>query len=190
MRKKRLNVEKIIDQFGWSYDFIGREQKRYTRNNIIIKKYNEVQYKNIDVLYIHSPNIDPDITNVVPLKAKDRGIKVIGAYGGDPSYWHEDTEVKYSYFDLLVTISPQTYKFAKRLFPDRPVVFLPESIDTNFFVQKKLKEDEFNVGWAGSTFPIKRIDILDSLKHPVIKQSDWGMNYFIKDRSQQHMLNF
>ena len=187
---KRLNIVKIIDQWGWSYDFIGREQKRYSQHNIIISKYDEIDYKDVDVLYLHSPNIDPIISNNIPLIAKERGIKVIGGYGGNPNFWPESTPKKYSHSDLIVTISPKTYRFASLLGLKIPVIFLPESIDTLFFKQKQFSIGTFNIGWAGSNFAIKRQDILDELKYSVIRQSQWGFDLFKKDRPLEYMIDF
>lgn len=187
---KKLKVTKVIDQYGWSYDFIGREQKRYSTHDLTVSKFDEIDFNNADVLYLHSPNIEPYLSNEVPLRAKEKGIKVIGGYGGDPKFWHHSTDIKYSYADLLVTISPETYHFAKRTCPGYPVIFLPESIDTNFFKQIVLNNDSFNVGWAGSNFTIKRTDILDRLKYSVIRQSQWGFEHFKKDRPIDYMIDF
>ena len=187
--KKKLNVTKVIDQWGWSYDFIGREQQRYTRHNIVINKYDNVDLNDTDVLYIHSPNIHASLTNL-PIIAHKKGIKVIGAYGGDPKFWPNTFDPKYKYADLIITISPETYIFAKNLYKDVPVIFLPECVDTNFFVPAKFDLKSFNVGWAGSKFPLKRVHILESLKYHVNKQSEWGYEFFQKDRTQETMLKF
>jgi len=186
---KMLNIEKVIDQYGWAYDFVGREQSRYSPHHIFIRKYDDISYDDVDVIYFHSPNIDPIINKAVKI-AEEKGIKVIGGYGGNPAYWNPGVANSYDFSNLLVSISPQTYKFVKEMFPKTPSVFLPECIDTNFFVPGKFNVSSFNVGWAGSRLPIKRIEILDKLKYYVIKQSDWGMGYFIKNRPQDTMLKF
>lgn len=187
---KRLNVVKVIDQFGWSYDFIGREQQRYSQHNLIVNKYDNINLSGVNVIYIHSPNICEKLSHQLPIECKKKGIKVIGAYGGDPRFWHQSVDVKYSYVDLVVTISPETYKFASNLYADVPVIFLPESVDTNFFRPSQFCENVFNVGWAGSRFSLKRIHLLDKLKYPVVKQSQWGQEYFKENRKQDSMLKF
>jgi glycosyltransferase involved in cell wall biosynthesis/Tfp pilus assembly protein PilF len=187
---KRLTVVKVIDQFGWSYDFIGREQQRYTRHNLIVSKHDKVCLEGVNVIYIHSPNICDKVSQEFPLEAKEKGIKVIGAYGGDPNFWHSSVNPRYSHVDLVVTISPETYKFATNLYSDVPVIFLPESVDTNFFKPLSFESNSFNVGWAGSKFPLKRINILEKLKYPIIKQSQWGQEYFKENRKQDTMLKF
>ncbi len=187
---KRLNIIKVIDQWGWSYDFIGREQKKYSKHNIIIKKYDDINLDNIDIVFLHGTNISPNITNDLPLVAKEKGIKVIGSYNGDPAFWGDITPRTYAHCDLIVTISPETYRFAKQANPGVPVVFLPESIDTNFFVKEQLSPGTFNVGWAGSNLALKRQEILDRLKFDVIKQAKWGQKFFKKNRSLSDMVNF
>ena len=185
---KILNVLKVIDQWGWSYDFIGREQQRYSKHKIIINKYDNVNLEGIDVLYIHSPNIHGTLANL-PVIAHEKGIKVIGAYGGDPKFWSPSISYKYSYADLIVTISPETYKYASDLYQNIPVVFLPESVDTNYFKPSNFKLT-FNVGWAGSKFPLKRMHLLDKLHYKIIKQSKWGQEFFTQNRDQNEMLRF
>ena len=182
-----LRIAKVIDQWGWSYDFIGREQNRYSKHHIITCKHDEIDYDNVDIIYIHSPNIDVDIAKVIPREARKRNIKLIGAYGGDPRYWGEKPE--YSFADLIVTISPETYSFAKENDKDKLVIFLPEGIDTEYFVPK-LRYKNFKIGWAGNKTTIKREWILDKLNYSIIRKSDWGPKFWVKDKSLRGMLDF
>lgn len=186
---KRLNVVKIGDQNGWAYFFLDKEQARYSRHNITYNKYNEVNLSNVDIIYIHSPDINPVVVKDLPQRAKSHGIKVIGGYGGH-------VNIKYSDIDLVVTIDPETLRSAKEMYRGSgiPVIFLPESVDTNFFVPRE-KDDkqtnDFNVGWAGrSTWSVKRCSILDKLNFNIIRKQDWGPEYFKKERTLDDMRDF
>jgi len=189
MNSKKLNVLKVVDQWGWSYDFIGREQARYSRHNIIINKYDNVKLDGIDIIYIHSPNIHPSIADL-PWEAKERGIKVIGAYGGDPKYYPDGGIPPYPYADIIATISPQTYKYGEDTYENIPTIFFPEGVDTIFFTPKPFDPTKFKAGWAGSFWSIKRCGILDKLIVKVHRQSDWGPKHFKYKRDLTPMLNF
>ncbi len=183
---KKLNVVKVGDQWGWAYAFLDAEQSRYSRHNIVYNKYNEVNLSNVDICYIHSPNISSHI-DATPIQAKSTGVKVIGGYGGH-------CIKKYSYVDLVVTIAPQTLKSVKELYSGSnvPVIFLPESVDTNFFTSKASRlSNDFKVGWAGRpTQDVKRQHMLNKLDFTVIKKQDWGYAYFKKQRTLDDMRDF
>jgi len=183
-RPKKLNIVKIIDQWGWAYYYIGIEQQRYTKHNIILQKYNEVTVNldNIDVMYFHGPDMHPKTTDVLIQNCRDRGIPIVGGYGGM-------VNSTYPYADVIATISPETYDFAKKNYK-KPIVFLPESIDTNYFSSDVIFDKKrFNVGYAGSTVPLKRIHLFSRLDFPVIKKCDWGSKFWTK-KTQDHMKEF
>ena len=179
---KPLNIVKIIDQWGWAYYFVDIEQQRYSRHNIIIQKYDNINLNGVDILYVHGPNIHPSVNNLLPV-ARSRDIKIIGGYGG------ELLNSPYSFVNALVTISPKAYNH----FKDKhqfPTVFLPESIDTNYFVPEvKPNSKSFKVGYAGSTLPLKRTYLFDKLNFQVIKKCDWGKEFFVQ-KPQEDMKNF
>jgi glycosyltransferase involved in cell wall biosynthesis len=180
---KKLNIAKIIDQIGWAYYFLDMEQQKYSRHNIVIQKYNQIDFNDIDLFYIHSPDIWwPDVGNLSIL-AKEKGLCTIGGYAGEVNYlWP-------CCVDAIATISPQMLKYAKSCYNDKTVLFLPESIDDSFFYPKKIKHDGFVVGFAGRLAPVKRPHILDALKYPVIKKCDHGEQFFIH-RTLEPMRDF
>ena len=180
---KKLNVLKICDQYGWAYDFLNREQARYSNHNIISCPIAE--FKNldgIDVVYIHSPDINERARKEIPRLAKEKGIPVIGAYAG------EVTNL-YSNSDLLVTISPQTYKYCKDKYLCIRTIFLPESVDTQFFTYVDRTDANYQVGWCGRESKVKRPYLLDKLNSYQI--SEWeAFNYLDPigdERSDIHM---
>jgi len=179
---RKLNIVKVIDQWGWAYHFLDKEQQKYSRHNIIIQKYNDICLDNIDLLYIHGADITIATREELPLRAHEKGIKVIGGYGGY-------TTLKYPFVDAIIVIAPQSYEFAKANY-DKPVIFLPESIDTDFFKFRIINKSSFRVGFAGRIADVKRPHLLNALKYDVIKKSDWGPQFFTKDRTLEAMVKF
>lgn len=174
MKNKKLNIVRAGDQNFWAYHWVTKEHSLYTKHNMVYQKHNEVDLNSIDVLYIHSPDITTRHATTLPLDAKEKGIKVIGAYAGNPNFWSPAEKRTYSYADLIVTISPQTYSFAKFHYTHIPVIYLPESIDTNFFTPKSYNKFRFNVGWAGGAHKkVKRFHIAQALDYPVYLKDDW-----------------
>lgn len=181
---KKLNVLKVIDVWGWAYFFVGKEQQKYSKHNIIMQKYDEINLNNIDIIYIHSPNISSVIKSELPIEAKKKGIKIVGAYGGEINQ-------KYVHSDLIVSISLNYLDYLKKLyFNESKVVFLPESVDSNFFTYN-FNTNSFKVGYAGKLRnQIKRSYLLDQLKFPVVKQNNWGNQFFVENRTLKPMLDF
>lgn len=183
-----LNITKLYDQPGWCYDFIGREMKKYSKCRFTVAPYNNFDYTNQDIILISGPDIAPAKTAIeIPKECKKRGIKVIGQYCGE-------VDVKYEYADLIVTISPQTYLYAKNTYKDTPVIFLPESIDTNYWkgVEKtQYGFHRFTPGWAGGAGKsFKRVNLFSQLRFPVTVKSDHGQKFFKEGRTQISMQEF
>lgn len=180
-----LSITKLYDYPGWAYDFIGREMKKYSRHLIYPQAYNKIDYMNMDIMMISSPNISySETAGIIPNECKRKGIKVIGQYCGE-------VDVLYSYADLILTISPQLYLYAKEKYKNTPVIFLPESVDTQYFTPTDPLRKRFTPGWAGGAHkPIKRTHLLSSLKYPTKIQSEHGMKFFIENRSREPMKEF
>lgn len=171
---KQLNVLRCGDQNWWIYAHIAKDHAKYSRHNITYAKWDTVNLTGIDVIYIHSPDISNWHASTLPLIAKSKGIKVIGAYAGNPKHWSHDIHKKYIYADLIVAISPETYSFAKLHYPETPIMFLPESVDTDYFIPKVFNPTSFNIGWAGGKHKaIKRFEITRHLDYPIIVQDNW-----------------
>jgi glycosyltransferase involved in cell wall biosynthesis len=180
---KKLRIGKIIDQFGWAFYFVAKEMAKYSAHTITYEKYNNVHYDNLDIILLSNPNISAPISTIqIPTVAKERNLKVIGQYCGE-------VQEMYKYADLIIAISPQTYNFAKSKYTC-PVIYLPESIDTDFFKVKEFNPNTFTVGWAGREHVIKRTYLLSKLAYPVKKQANWGGIYFTEKANSQPMLDF
>ena len=205
-------IAKIIDQFGWAYYFLDKEQQKYSAHELLIQRHNEAKWDGLDAIYIHGPDISPEARNLC-LEAKERGIKVIGGHAGPTA-----NMPVYPHIDLAVGISPQTFDFCIEHY-DCPTVFLPEGIDTEFFRPIKRQPPvptwvngkwrvagdkmplpaftkrnnryvpSITVGWAGRKCEIKRLHLLDQLDFKVEIQSQHGPQFFI-EKSHDHMLQF
>jgi hypothetical protein len=147
-----------------------------------VAAYNDFSYDYQDIMLISSLNIAFSQTAVaIPNECKKRGIKVIGQYCGE-------VDNLYAYADLIVAISPQLYLFAKEKYKDTPVIFLPESIDTNYFQPSEHPVNRFVPGWAGGAHKeIKRTRLFEKLKYPISVKSEHGKQFFHKGRTQTPM---
>jgi glycosyltransferase involved in cell wall biosynthesis len=207
-----MKIAKVIDQFGWAYYFLDKEQQRYSKHQISIYRHNECKLEGLDAIYIHGPDISPEVLSLC-LEAKRAGVKVIGGHAGPVINLQP-----YPYLDLAVGISPQTFDFCKSHY-SCPIMFIPEGIDTEFFkpakkvpiistwkaknwrctgeklpipsLSKKGNRYVTNliVGWAGRRDDIKRMHLLDQLDFKVEIQSQHGKRFFV-ERTLDHMLRF
>ena len=187
----QYKIARVVDQFGWAYHFIAKEHAKYSKHQIIPVKYDSVDVENYDLIYIHSPNICTYQIDRIVKNCQERGVKLIGAYAGDPAYWDNSVKKTYDHVDLAVGISPETYRFCLENYPGK-TVFLPESIDDEFFV-KTIDRGKWNfvVGWAGGLHKkVKRSHLLNKIKFPVRRQADWKVDEFVESRTQDHMVNF
>ena len=212
MSQNTYKVAKVVDQLGWAYYFLDKEQQRYSKHAISVQKHNEVRLDGLNAIYIHGPDISPEALEIC-LKAKSKGVKVIGGHAGPVV-----NMPTYPYLDLAVGISPQTFNFCVEHY-DCPTVFLPEGIDTNFFRPTKRPQPiptlvkgkwrcaneklplprlvkrnyqskvSLAVGWAGRRDDVKRLHLLEQLDYTVEIQSQHGPKYFV-DRTLDHMLRF
>lgn len=181
-----LNITKVIDQWGWAYHFISQEMSRYSIHNIKSQKYNQIDYNNMDICVISSPNISLRIAaDVIPSNCRARKIKCIGQYSGEVDMLYSNC------VDLIVTISPQLYYYAKKQYKDIPVIFLPESIDTNYFIPSERPINRFIPGWAGGPNKlVKRRHLFEYLIYPVKQMCEHGTQYFHEGASLDKMKDF
>ena len=185
--RTKLNIYKVIDEHGWAYDFIYKEQILYSQHKITrgtigyFTRFPHVEKS--DIVYFHASNMG-ESTEIIENIA-NQNVKIIGAYGGETIYSYPEKET-----DLIVSIS---YPFTEQLklkYPEKTVIFMPEGIDTNYFKVIPFCEDRFNVGWAGRKSPVKRIHLLDLLKYPIIKQSNDSSETMLPSRTLDEMLEF
>lgn len=178
-------IIKIIDEYGWAYDFVAREQQKYSVQDLQIQKIEAYNLdNNPDLIYICSPAMYKNVgSHILPFKAKSKNIVVLGGYSSD-------TKIKYDFADLIITISPTRRQELQKMYPNNEVIFLPESVDTNFFYPIKQNNKDFIIGYAGRLHKLKRIYLFKKLDFPIKIQSEHKKSDFIKGRSLKPMLDF
>ena len=176
---------KVIDQFGWAYYFIAKEQQKYSYQKINYKKIGNMDNYNIneDVVYFHSPGMAHSLINRLINRIDKNKTKIIGGYGGE-------TPLKYNYADLILTISFPYLNDLKKMYPDKPVIFLPEAIDTEYFNAQRRTRKSFKVGYVGRPCKVKRMHLLDKLDFDVETHTEWGPKYFVERRTLDSVKDF
>ena len=172
---KKLKILRCGDVLNWAYHYVAQEHALFSKHEIEYATASNIDLtKNYDIIHIHGTNITPSWhANELPKIAHDKGIKVIGQYSGNPTYFAKGHATVYSYADLIITISPQTYDFAKMNYADVPIIYMPESINVDFFPYRRPRYEEFVIGWAGGAHkPVKRVWILDKLNFKVVKKDN------------------
>lgn len=183
----KLNILRIIDQYSWAYDWVAKDQKKFSKHNIIIKRFMDLNYSDfddIDVVYMPGPDISQKV-NMVFEEVKNRfpNIKIIGAYSGE-------VKQMYGNIDVLVSISAKYYPTVKNLYPDHPVLWLPECVDTDYWKKSQEYPSNFTLGWCGRPCTVKRPHLLDQLIYPVKRQQNWGREHFIPKDNQDDVKAF
>lgn len=181
-----MRILKIIDRWGWAYEFVGREYARYSRHEVSMCPLDEVGLArgDWDCIYIHGADIGENARATLPWLAKSLGIPVIGGYGG----YNERT---YEYADAICCIAPQSYRWTRQVY-DCPVYFVTEGIDTNFWTTDPHRNyaRPLIIGWAGRPASVKRPELLQRLCKRVQIQSDRDESLFVQDRDLSPMQDF
>ena len=187
-----LKILKIIDEYGWAYHFLGMEQQRYSKYDIDVIKIeditthlNDYDFNKYDVVYLHSPNMWGDIEKNLIKHIRKSTCKIIGGYGGEVPHMYELENI-----DLVTSISLKYVPTLNKMYPTKPVVFLPEAVDTKYFTPNDFNKDRFNVGYVGRPCEVKRTHLLDKLNYPVMKQMDWSKKVFVKERTLDTVREF
>jgi len=183
-----LKILKLIDEYGWAYHFIAKSQQKYSIHQIDYIRLKDFKYEllsDYDILYIPSPGLGNSSINkiIVNCKRDHPKIKIIGAYAGE-------NKLKYIDADLYVSISSKYLPIIKSFYPNKSVIFLPECVDTDFFLPGKFNNESFNLGYAGRTNPVKRLYLLNGLNFEVKKKTDHSIEFLTEDRTLSPMKTF
>lgn len=184
----KLRILKLIDQFGWAYFYIAKEQAKYSQHEILYKRVKDFRTEHlqgVDIVYLPAPNLLTNgVDHIIALIRKNYPkIKIIGAYSGE-------LPQKYSDVDLVISISSKHYPVLKKMYDPNKVIFLAEGIDTEYFKRESELCDGVVPGWVGRPCVVKRPHILDKLMYPVKKQQAWGHDFFKEDRTLDHVKSF
>jgi glycosyltransferase involved in cell wall biosynthesis len=183
------NILKIIDVYGWAYHFIALDQQKYSVHNINFCRLNDLKnynLDNIDIIYFPSPGMGIGRISAAIKKIRNNYpyIKIIGAYAGENKVIYPDA-------DMICSISAKHLLFLKETYSKFPVIFLPESVDTEFFYPlNKNRYRRFKPGYAGRKHPVKRLHLLDKLNFKIKKKTDHSPTFYTKDRTLEPMRKF
>lgn len=183
-----LNILKVIDQWGWAYHNVSRDQRKFSRHRIDIARIGDIsveQAGKYDIVYFSSIDLDRNKVRSLAseLRARYPKTSIIGGYAAE-------SNLLYAECDLVISVSLRHYYELVDLYPDKPVVWMPECVDTDFFKRSRAYPAKFTVGWAGREFPVKRPHLLNEFKFPLVRKSDWGSQFFKKDRTLDDMVDF
>lgn len=184
-----MRVVKVVDVPAWAYWWLTKEQARYSRNTIVpvcVKDFCADAIKGADVVYFSSPTLTalPLVNKMIATVRRELpNAKIIGSYAAETNKLYTDV-------DAVVAVSLKQLDFLERSYPGIPVIFLPEGIDTKYFVPGKTKRRNFKVGYAGRVGPPKRDYLLKQLAYPVTMQCNHGPKFFKASRTQRNMLDF
>lgn len=186
--KKQLKILKVIDVFGWAFDFIYKEQRQYTKHRLsrnIVSEVARVPHANdYDIVYFSGANLTE--TRSITREFKLQNTKIIGAYAGENYNTYQEQDL-----DLVISISYPFTQTLKEMYPTKTVIFMPEGVNTKFFIPLENKNyKSFIAGWAGRKAIVKRPYLLNQLKYPIKIKSDTDESTFVKERTQDSMLEF
>lgn len=182
-------ILKVIDQFGWAYHFIAMEQQKYSVHQIDYVRLMDLPRLDLnryDIIYFSSPGMGHKQINNQIIRTKqeyNKELKIIGGYAGE-------TDLTYNYPDLVVSISSRHLLKLSIMYPGKPIIFLPECVDTNFFTPTSKTEESFIVGYAGRTSIVKRTHLLEKLDFSIKMKTDHGDQFFTEDRTLEPMKEF
>lgn len=198
---RRLNVLLIVDVYGWAFDFDARAIKKYSRHNCTIKSICEVTKEDIgryDVFYCMHPSLLNSIKNRFNLSINRNLKNYCSGFASAPTEKFSTGLVIYPVpndysVDCIGCYSQESYEYVLKQVEglNKKVYLLYNGIDTDIFKPKVHSSNDFVVGWVGnSTRLCKRTYLLPRLSFPVKMKDSWGNQYFIKNRSQNDMVDF
>jgi len=195
----------IVDVYGWAWEFMTRGIIKNLPSGWIGEtvdltealskawwSYDGVWFWNPNLLYLtiirdgYSVHGDiPDYPSGLDRKKisiLQRTNMIIGFYGSERIKeridWITNLNVKVAF------ICNKYYDLATKLYPNynRFNVVHPAA-DIEMFYPNRKPHDEFTVGWAGhANWTYKRTYLLDKIKLPIKRKSDWGIQFFYKNR--------
>jgi len=196
----KLRILLVIDEYGWSFDFVARGIQKYGKHNYIIKKYNEVtidDIKTIDVLFVHSATLWKIMKRIHPeifVEIVNRKLRCCIGQQSNPD-WGTAIPIDDKLINAIGCISTESYDyFVKRELrykTSRKVYLTLSGVDELIFKPNPQFHDNFVIGWAGNPDnPVKRFPLIFKLGFTVQAKTDWGYKCFIRGRSQQPMADY
>ncbi|MBA7595169.1 hypothetical protein ES703_02128 [subsurface metagenome] len=195
----KIPVLMLVDQYGWSFDFVSRGLRKYsTKFDCRTKRWNEVDQYDRRFHYVLAFNCS--VWGACGVRRSWLNAPQTKFYIGIP---RDIIDVRLHVFlkklsgvacNNLVALKKLKKKYPK----SHKLFYTPNGVDTAVFkpyvTLDRLsigKEDRFVVGWSGTVeWDVKRVHLTKKLKYPVkIKCNRFG-NYFKRGVSQRPMIDF
>lgn len=186
-----MKILLVVDVYGWAFDFAARGIQKYSKHECNIKRWTEVSEEDIDIKDV-AFFFNDSCFNVMSEKlrkmfdgaGREEKIKLCLGVRGE-----ENPSDRIMPGWNIGCVNEGVYNVLKR--KNIPKTFLTRNgVDTEIFKPLQPKKSFF-VGWVGNTEqPLKRSFLLTKLAYPVNVQSNWGEQYFKKDRSRTEMTDF
>jgi glycosyltransferase involved in cell wall biosynthesis len=198
MSSPKSEVLFIVDAFGWAYENIARGIQKYSKYKIDIMSWDDLKMgcgNGVDPTFLNHYGVVIDMVHACSIRAENwkrilndsnRKFKFVIANWGHEFFPIGQLRTSDAFIigDQRICKKFESLKLAK-------VYFIPEGIDTEFYKPAKRPKDRFVVGWAGNPRRgNKRVYLLKRLKYPVKTMSNWGSQFFVKNRDQTEMIDF
>lgn len=174
--------------FGWAFHFIAQGIQKYSRNECIIKRWEEVNHTddNYDCLFCMNDSVWFALRQKQGYleKIKNRCVGIRG------EQMPSDRILKGWKIGAVNMKIHDSLKNAPDL-PIKGLFFTPNGVDTAIFKPSLRDDSKFIVGWAGNpTQPLKRYHLLQQIHFPLLIQAKWGQKFFCKERTRDEMVQF
>lgn len=186
----RLRVLLIIDVWGWAFDFVGRGIRKYSKHDITIKRWNELNLEdkdNTDCLFCMNDSVWFVMRDNRQKYFRDISNKCLGIRGEEMpsnriiSGWKIGCVNQKIYDDLK----------SKPNLPVNGIYLTRNGVDMEIFKPIDRPKNRFVVGWAGNPHqPLKRYHLLQHVNYPLLVQTKHGAKYFRKERTRDEMISF
>lgn len=180
-----MRILVVIDQYGWAFDFAARGIKKYSKHDVVIKRWSDVVKPNqYDCVFYMNRSCLMATPHSRRATIKN---KCVGIRGGLPLMSCDQPIMGWKNAPNQIN----TYNYLKDKYPNEKIYLCRNAVDTEIFKPIKRPKNRFGVGWAGNpTQPTKQYKLLFELNYPIEMQKRWGVQFFKKDRSRQEMVDF
>lgn len=189
----------LVDEYGWSFDFVGRGIKKHsTKFDCKIKRWNEVDQYDRRFHYVLPLNCS--VWGACGLRRRRFNLPQTKFFIGIPrDIIDPRLHVFLKKLNGIACNNLVALRKLKRKYPkSKKIFYTPNGVDTAVFKPQITldrlsigKEDRFAVGWSGTVeWDIKRVQIAKRLRFPVIIKCNRFGKYFKRGVSQRPMIDF
>jgi len=190
---KPVKVLYAYDVPGWVFYFEAKAYEKYSALNITPIQGPKIKDSDLDgVSLVILPGScmykSLKDTGIID-KIKNRNIPIAVQYNSEIEL---DLKRPLVVADYLLASSPKIYQrlISMSGLGVENVYFMPRCVDTEKFYPEN-KANNFSIGWAGNpTCEVKRYELLDTLKYPVVVKANYGDKYFVERDNAKEMRGF